>query len=462
MNPLQNSAPVAALPTETVYSVGTLRYNKRQLFWLFFWLMWSGIGFALVEDINSLSGIMMRDHGASFTQMAILGTIGGLVTPFLNPWISTWSDRHRGPYGRRRPFIFATVPLYAFMAMAMPFMPDLHDYLVQYPVFARLFSQIPMNGSAFCIGFCGFFVGLFNTLFCTSACYLAWDVVPENVMGRYNSISANVGILVGFVWSFWIFGYAEHHMKQVYVGVGCVSLIIYLFSIWKVKEGEYPPPDEHKKGGVMAPLRAYVVECYSQPYYLWIFGGTLCLMIGGMGGWYQFNYLHYDLKLNLSELGRADGIGRLVTSGFGLALGFYIVTITDRLKAVRIMGWLVLARALVPLWGFFFVHDKQTYFTMVCTGNVLNFIYGVAVGAFTVEVFPREKLGQFCSAQAFLYTSTCNLLNTPLAMLFDHIKNNRVGYLWTFFFWVLSGLAFIKVYSNWKRRHGHAPTPHAG
>ena len=99
---------------------------------------------------------------------------------------------------------------------------------------------------------------------------------------------------------------------------------------------------------------------------------------------------------------------------------------------------------------------------MVCMGNVLNFIYGVAVGAFTVEVFPREKLGQFCSAQAFLYTSTCNLLNTPLAMFFDHIKNNRIGYLWTTFFWVLSGLAFIKVYFNWKKRHGHVPLPHAG
>ena len=47
-------------------------------------------------------------------------------------------------------------------------------------------------------------------------------------------------------------------------------------------------------------------------------------------------------------------------------------------------------------------------------------------------------------------------------MIIDHFKNNRIGYLWTSFFYVLSGLTFIKVYHNWKKRHGRAPVPHAG
>lgn len=459
-----SSSPGQAIAPQSgaIYAVGTLRYNKRQLVWLFIWLMWTGIGFALVEDIGSLNGILMRDFGATFTQMALLGSIGGFIGPFLNPWISTWSDRHRGRYGRRRPFIFATVPLYACTTMAIPFMPDLFYYLQHFPTLVRVFSHIPMNGPAFMIGFCGFFAGLFNTAFCTAACYLAWDVVPENVMGRYNSISANVGVLVAFVWSYWIYGQAQHHMKEVYVGVGSVSLLIYLISVWKVKEGEYPPPDEHKKGGALAPFRAYIVECYSEGYYLWIFGGTLLFYLGGMGGWYQFNYLHYDLKLELGDLGWAYGLARLVTSGFGLLLGFYVGMMTDRLKPVRIMGTLVLIRALVPLWGYFFIHDKHTYLIMVCMGNVLNFIYGIVVGAFTVEVFPREKLGQFCSAQAFLYQFICNVINTPLAMIFDYLKNNRLGYLWTVFFYILSGLTFLKVYFNWKQRHGRTMVPHAG
>jgi len=454
--------PAAALQAETIYSVGTLRYNKRQLCWLFFWLVWSGIGFALVEDFNGFGGIMMRDYGASFTQMALLGSIGGFLGPFINPWISTWSDRHRGPHGRRRPFIFATVLLYAPVAMTTPFMPDLYYFLMRYPVMVELFSHIPMSGPAFMIGFCGFFAGLFNTALCTSACYLAWDVVPEKVMGRYNSISANVGILVAFAWSYWIYGQAQHHMKAVYVGVGSISLVIYLLSIWKVKEGEYPPPDVHKKGSILAPFRVYIVECYSEGYYLWIFAGTLLYYIGGLGNGYQWFYLYSDLKLSLGDIGQMDGIGRLLNSGFGLVLGFAIGAMTDRLKPVRIVGVLNLIRALVPLWGYFFVHDKHSYLIMICMGGPLGFIYGIAMGALTVEVFPREKLGQFCSAQAFLYQFGCNLISPPFAMIIDHFKNNRIGYLWTSFFYVLSGLTFIKVYHNWKKRHGRAPVPHAG
>ena len=465
MNPPQS--PIASPPAgvnvpEPLYSVGTLVYNKRQLFILFFWLMWNNVGFNLVEDISTLNGIMMRDFGATFTQMALLGSLGGFIGPFINPWISTWSDRHRGPHGRRRPFIFATVPLFAVTTMTMPFMPDLFYYLQQFPSMVRFFSHIPMNGPAFLIGVCGFFAGLFNAAFLTSACYLAWDVVPEKVMGRFNSIGANVGMLVAFVWSFWIYGQAQHHMKAVYLGVGSVSLVIYLISVWKVKEGEYPPPDEHKKGGVLAPIRAYIVECYSEGYYLWIFVGTLLFQLGNGGGWYQFNYLHYDLGMELGTLGWADGWGRLITAGFGLLLGFYVGIMTDRLKPVRLLGPIILLMMLAPLWGYFNVHDKQSYLILVCMKNVLGFVYGIILGAFTVEVFPHDKLGQFCSAQAVFYQFICNLTAPLVAMLFDHLKNNRLGFLWMAFFYALSGLTYLKVYGNWKQRHGAALTPHAG
>jgi maltose/moltooligosaccharide transporter len=447
----------AASQTEIIYSVGTLRYNKRQLFVLFFWLMWSGIGFNLVEDISSLNSIMMRDLGATFTQMALLGSLGGFITPFINPWISTWSDRHRSPYGRRRPFIFATVCLYAIATIPVPFMPDLFNYLQHFPAMGRLFSYIPINGAVFLIGVCGFFSGLFNAAFLTASCYLAWDVVPENVLGRFNSIWSNVGMLAAFVWSFWIYGQAEHHMKEVYVGLGIVSLVIYLISVWQVKEGEYPPPDEHKKGGILAPIRAYIVECFSSKYFLWIFAANLFYQLGNRGNWYQFNFLHYDLKLSLGDIGWADGLGRLAASGFGLILGFYLGSITDRLKPVRIIAAVMILRAMVPLWGYFCIHDKQSYLIMVCMGNMMGFVYSVVFGAFTVEIFPRDKLGQFCSAQALFYQFVSNVTDPLVGMLFDHLKNNRFAYIWTDFFYILAGLTYLKVYYNWKEKRGIAP-----
>ena len=465
MNPLQSPttpSPVAALKPETIYSLGTLRYNKRQLIVLFVWLMWNDFGITLLESIGQLSGVMMRDFGATYTQMAMLGTIGGLVGPWINPWVSTWSDRHRGPYGRRRPFLLVATPIFAVLLMAVPFMPDLYYFLERYPVMVRLFAHLPMNGPALFIGVCGLVSGLFNGVVLAIFSYLYWDVVPENVLGRFNSLKANVALVAGLVWSFFIYGQGQHHMKAVYVGTGLFSLTVYMLSVWKIKEGEYPPPDEHKKGGILAPFRAYFVECFSESFFLWVFFAHFIYQAGNGGQWYQFNYLHYDLGLDLSSLGWVDGWGKLCSVGFGVLLGFYVGAVTDRLKGVRLMAPCLFSLAALIFASYFYVHDKWTYLLAVCLKNLVHFVMGIAFGAFTVEVFPREKLGQFCSAQAVFHQFLNNLTGPFVAMLFDWLKNNRLGFLWQAGFYFLAALAYLKVYSNWKKRHGHVAAPHAG
>jgi len=78
----------------------------------------------------------------------------------------------------------------------------------------------------------------------------------------------------------------------------------------------------------------------------------------------------------------------------------------------------------------------------------------VALGAVTVQLFPREKLGQFCSAQAFFY-QTILMIVTPLlvAPFFDWLKFNRGAYLWVAFFDLLAAIIAVKVYLNWKKKH---------
>jgi len=453
--------PVVASP-EVLYSVGTLVYNQRQLVILFIWLMWNDFGITLIESIGGLNNVMMRDHGATFTQMAFLGTIAGFITPWINPWVSTWSDRHRGKYGRRRPFLLIATPIYAVLMMIIPFMPDFFHFLERFPAMVRLFAHIPMNGPAFLIGLCGLASGMFNAVVLAIFSYLYWDVVPENLMGRFNALSKNVALIAGLIWSFFIYGLAEHHMKEVYLGTGVFSLTIYLLSVWQIKEGEYPPPDEHKKGSIVAPIRAYFVECFSESFYLWIFFASLLCQLGNGGNWYQFNFLHYDLKIDLGTLGWVDGWAKVVTVGFGLVLGFAVGAMTDRLKPVRLMAPAHLILALVLLWTYFYVHDKWSYLIAFSVRNLVMFVQGVIIGAFTVEVFPREKLGQFCSAQAVFYQFIGNLCSTPLAMLFDWLQNNRFSFLWTAVFYGLSGLAYLKVHLNWKKRNGVTPVPHAG
>ena len=87
-----------------------------------------------------------------------------------------------------------------------------------------------------------------------------------------------------------------------------------------------------------------------------------------------------------------------------------------------------LFRLVAPvLISFFCVRDKIAAAIMASIIQVNAFVFGVALGAVTVELFPREKIGQFCSAQAF-------------SPFIDWLKFNRAGYLWSAFFYLLAGL----------------------
>ena len=119
--------------------------------------------------------------------------------------------------------------------------------------------------------------------------------------------------------------------------------------------------------------------------------------------------------------------------------------------------------ALLALISFFVVRDKMSAAVMTSLICINQFAFGVALGAVTVELFPREKIGQFCSAQAFFYQTIIMVLN-PLVIspFFNWLKFNRAGYLWSSFFYLLAGLVTVKVYHNWKRMQeseDERPTP---
>ena len=439
------------------FEVGTLRYTKQGLVILFFWLMWNDFSIMLLEQVGSLTKFLMRDLGATYTEIATIGTFG-LIGLWINPVFSVWSDRHRGRMGRRRPFLFATTPFLAFFLMITPWMPDFYRYLAKFPLGAAILSHIPMNGPILFISIASVLMGLFNTMVLTVFSYLYWDVVPEIVLGRFSALSKVATALASFLWLFFFFGYGEHHMKGVYLGVSMFCLAVYLTSVWRIKEGEYPPPDEHKKGGIMAPVRAYIVECYSKPFYLWIFAAFTLAQIGNLGNDYRDYYLHYDLKLNLDQIGKASAIPQVLI----MIIGFGVGTMADRLKPVKLMPHLTFLWALTLIGSYFFVHDQLSWLIWFTLINLAIFAQGVLYGALIPELYPREKLGQFCSAAATMTAVVTGVSRPFVGMFFDYIHYTRFSFLWSAFFNILSGILFMKVYANWRKLQGHVPVPHGG
>jgi maltose/moltooligosaccharide transporter len=448
-------------PSAKIYTVGTLKYDQRALVILFFWLMWNDFSYFLIEGVSGVGQFLMRDQGATFTQMAMIGSIGFFL-PWINPIVSTWSDRHRGKWGRRRPFLFFATPFFAFFLAIYPYMPTFYHWLLRFPWFVGVSHHFPMKGPIIFLAVCSFISNLFNAVMQAIFSYLYWDVVPESHMGRFQSLSKNVTLLSGLFCSFVLFALAEHHLKAVYVGTAFFCAVVYLVSVWQIKEGEYPPPDRHKKGGLVAPVRAYFVECFGERYYVWVFVASLLVQFGNAGNTYQNYYLHYDLKMDLVAIGLLRGWTNVVTVGFGAICGFAIGTMTDRLKPVRLMGSLYLLQAILFVASFYLVHNYRTALISACVVSVVQFAQGVVIGAFTVEIFPREKLGQFCSAQAVFYQFTLHLAGPFIGMFYDHLNNNRFGFFWQGGFFFLAAIAYIKVYLNWKERRGRTPVPHAG
>jgi len=435
------------------FSVGTLTYDKRGLWLVFFWLMWNDFSITLLEQVTSLTGILMRDRGASYTLMATFGTIGGILGMWINPVFSTWSDRLRTRFGRRRPILFIATPLFAVSLCAIAFMPDLYHFLIKFDVMAAILNRIPVNGEVLFIGLASIVNGLFNAVVLAIFSYYYWDVVPELVLGRFNSLAKIVTVAASMVWSFLIIGYAEHHTKTVYIGVSVFCLSVYLLSVWRVKEGDYPPPEPRKTTSPLEPIFDYFRDCYTKPFYLWIFFGALCTQLGNQGNNFKLFYLRYDLGMDLATTGWINGVGQMATTIFGVLLGYSAGSLIDRVKPIRVIPVTFFIWSLLGVISFFVIEDKISAAIMACLINVNLFIFGVSLGAVTVELFPREKIGQFCSAQAFFHQTAIMVLN-PLVIspFFDWLKFNRASYLWSAVFDLLAGLIAVKVYYNWKRK----------
>jgi maltose/moltooligosaccharide transporter len=458
------STTSAALPESPgtvgakIFKVGTLQYTQRQLYILFFWLMWNDFTVMLLEQPIAFGKFLQLNHGATNAEIGVFTTISGLLTIWINPVFSVWSDRTRTRWGRRRPFLLIATPPLAFFIAITPYMPTLYHYLLRYPSVASFFHRLPMNGAVLMLGLCIIATQVFNMIIMALFSYLYWDVVPQEVLGRWFAMVRIVGALSTFVWSFFLFGLGDHHMKALCVGIALFCLTVYLLSIWKAKEGGYPPVDKHEKGGLIAPVRAYFVECFSDPFYLWVFAAFLIAGIASASNDYQRFYLYYDLHFSYDTIGKWSATPQLVS----ILLGYFFGATADRLHPMRLFAPTFFIWGLICVGSYFFIVDRWSYFFWTTLTQVIIFANGVTYGALLPQIYPREKFGQFCSANQLCGSLAGALLAAPIGYLFDYLHSYRYSYLFAAFFLFAGSAMFVKVRRNFDKRHGHVPQPHAG
>ena len=448
-----NSGILAEEPAPVkIFTVGTLRYTKAALFILIFYLMWNDLVLMMMLQVQGLIPIILKNHGVDNAGISLIGTFLAPLTIWINPFTSTWSDRTRTRFGRRRPFLMLATPPCALFLALIPWAPGMFRAAEKVSWIHSLFAGSPAVGVCIFTGaaMLGFY--MFSATLLAIFSYYYWDVVPEVVLSRFYSMGQILGTLATVIWNYFLLGFAQHHMKALFAGVALVFAVIYLATVWRVKEGEYPPPEPRRHTSPVARLvesvRLYFVDCYGHWKYLLIFITGMLFQMGNAANGFQIFMYHYQMHMTLGAIGHILWIPPLIAAGAAYPIG----SILDRVKPVRAVAPVMGIWALSNLAAFFFLDNKATMLVFLTLISLATVAFNIAISVLTVEVYPKAKIGQFCSAAVLFYMAFGMIIGPLAGVMLDYVHNYSYSFLWPSCFEFLAAGGFYLIYRNWKNK----------
>ena len=463
-----------ALPTEsaeTKYRIGTLEYTKRGLFLLFVYLLWGDFCFTIMESVfPQITPITMRNLGSSnFLISMVITTIPSIFNAVVCPWVSFKSDRHRSKSGRRIPFLLFPTPFVSLFLILIGLSPDIGKFLSHTVLHTTHWSTTAIVLTLIAVFSAGF--QYFNMFVGSVYYYLFNDVVPEELLGRFMSAFRLVGTVAGAVFNYFVFRYAESHMKWIFIGCGLLYFIAFTQMSLKVKEGEYPDPPEYVDGnkGVFSGLKSYFEECFSHKFYWYFILSTAAWELTYCISPFNVFLQQKSLGLSLFQIGKILSVAGIVTAVFVFPAGW----ISDKhhpLRTTLFAGIGLVVLAPTRLIYLFHNFDPPTAYKLEFALQMilvpLGTIYMVSNLPMYMRVLPSERYGQFCSAQA-MFRSVCVIIFGMLAGGFmDLMKKICAGYhmppfyyykfvpTWTWALQIISVLLTWRLYKYWKEYGG--------
>ena len=414
--------PASAKSEPRRWHAGTLTYTTTGLVVLFSWLLWGDFAWNLKERaINPVSQIMLRGFDAPDWLVGLLvGSIPSAIGLLLGPFLSVKSDRHRGRWGRRIPFLLIPTPIVALAMFGLAVTPAagtwLHDFLG-----ARSPGETFCRIAVFSLFWTTFEIATVtvNSLFGA----LINDVVPQAVIGRFFALFRAVGLIAGIIFNFFLMGKAQTHFFEIFVGLGLLYGLGFTLMCLKVKEGAYPvPPPEPPsiaKSQILAPVVTYIKECYTKPFYIWFFIATT-LGILSLGPVNTFSVFHAR-SLGISD----DLYGKSLALSYGitLILSYPLGMLADRFHPIRLGIFGMGLYALVTVYGFFFATESSTFFIAFVLHTVVAGIYVTGTASIGQRLLPKAKFGQFSSA-AGIVGATCYIILPPALGVFIQTMNH--------------------------------------
>ncbi|MEI8246651.1 MAG: MFS transporter [Lentisphaerota bacterium] len=435
------------------FRVGTLVYSRAGLVTLFAWLLWGDFVYTLMENVMPhLLPLVLRDNGVSNQAIAfIVSSIFMVVNAISNPIISYKSDRFRSRWGRRRPFILATTPFVVILLALIPFSPEITRYISGIEWITAALKNSPITAIVLVSGVLVVAFQIFNMFVSSVYYYLIADVVPEAFIGRFYGLFRVFGSLAALIFNYFIFGMAQTHMQEIFIGIALFYGFFITLMCLQVKEGEYPPPDKKEAHGHWwSGIRNYAVECFGHRIYLLIFVAYGLNLWSGASAVFNIFFVRDLLGLSLDEFGKMSAYLGVALMVIIYPLGILI----DRWGSHKSIITACLAACAFRLAGFFLINDYWTLLTWTFLIGIPTTIIGLAIPKWLIDLYPRERYGQFGSASAMTASIGAATLGPLCGLFFDFIKDYRYVWLWPVIFHLGAALAALLVYREWKSMGG--------
>ena len=466
---------VATPPGSKTYYCGTLTYTKIGLIVLFAWLLWGNFCFTLMEAVvPSILPLKLKSLGCSNWLMGlILTTAPGILNMTICPYVSFKSDRYRSKWGRRIPFIIWTMPFLCASLALMGLGDDLCGLLQRNSEFLRHFT--PATITVVLIAVFLIMFQFFNMFVGSVFWYLFNDVVPPQFLARFMGLFGIVGTGAGALYNYFVFKFAESHMREIFVGAAVLYFIGFGMACLMIKEGEYPPPEgeDDNSGKGMKGILTFFKESFSHKFYWFRFLST---SFGAAAGtiWTFGVFFNLEMGLTLDQIGKINAVSSIAM----MAAMYCMAIFVDRWHPLRITVYGavfgVLANFMALVW--IFVTLPGNYFFWLNLGNILvatflNALVAVAGLPTEMRIFPQSRFGQFCSAQAMLRSTFTVIFGVLAGLFIDLVRilcngsdySYRFIFLWTTIFAGISATFLVKVYIEWHRmggdKHFHPPAP---
>lgn len=375
---------------------GSLVYGMGGLAVLFAWLLLGDFAWSLKERaVVPVAQVLLKQLQASdFFIALVVGSLPAALGMLLGPVIAVRSDRHRGPLGRRIPYLLLPTPPIVAGLLGMAATPVagawLHDatglslracQLGWFSLMWTVFEVASVTANAV-------FGGLIN------------DVVPQPLVGRFYGLFRATSLLAGIGFSSQVLGHAEQQFATIFVGIAVIYGACFALLCWRVREGHYPPPEvlPAEQGGWLAATRRYLRECFSHRFYLLLF---VAMMLGLVSGSPVNSFgVFYAKQVGLG----LDGYGQaLATSyGFSLVLALPVGWLADRFHPLRVGLVSIAAYAVCMVAAGLWVQSAPQFGAAFVLHGVVSGIYLTGTAALGQYLFPRASFAQFFSAMNLL------------------------------------------------------------